>query len=64
MKQKPLWAGSEYHKALLNDIEIYKYPIGTIEHLLLKTENRIARLILITLRKVKNKLATLAHNAH
>ena len=62
--QKPLWAGSGYHKALLNDIEKYQYPITTIEHLLLKTENRIARLILITLRKVKNKLGTLAHNAH
>lgn len=64
MKQKPLWAWSGYHKALLNDIEKYQYPITTIEHLLLKTENRIARLILITLRKVKNKPGTLAHNAH
>ena len=58
--KKPLWFGSEYHKTLLNDIHTRNYPIGIIEYQLLKTKNRLARFILINLRKTKNILTRIA----
>ena len=58
--KKPLWSGSEYHKTLLNDIKAHNYPINAIEYLLLKTNNSLARFILINLRKIKNVLTRIA----
>ena len=54
---RPEWAGTFYHKQLINDIQEFSYPIGTIEYLLLKMTNPIIRYFLINIRKINNLIS-------
>ena len=55
-QKKMQWYGTEFHHALVNDIKKYKYCIGYIEYALLRVNNPAIRWILITIRKLSNKL--------
>ena len=51
---QPAWYGSDYHRQLFNDIQKYKYPLGTVEKFLLNEKRPYIRKILIFVRKIKN----------
>lgn len=55
-QKKMQWYGTEFHHVLVNDIKKYKYRIGYIEYALLRVNNPAIRWILITMRKLSNKL--------
>ena len=57
--KKPAWHGTSIHKALISDIEKYRYKTGFIESLLLKRTNPIVRFIAVNIKKVKCKYSSL-----
>ncbi len=58
----PAWYGTKYHNQLISDIIKYKYPLGHIEHRLIKEKRKPARFFLILIRKISNKLSTIIRN--
>ena len=54
--KKMEWYGTKYQHTLINDIKKYKYQISLLEYTLLTINNPLLRWILITIRKLSNKL--------